>query len=52
MNTATPDQLDIVKQAFQEWRDTRPKVGKIPTYLWEASSFSGFGIKKELKAEE
>lgn len=35
MNTTTPDQLDIVKQAFQEWRDSRPKVGKIPLYLWE-----------------
>lgn len=35
MNSTTPDQLDIVKQAFQEWRDSRPKVGKIPLYLWE-----------------
>ena len=35
MNTTTPDQLDIVKQAFQEWRDTWPKVGKIPIYLLE-----------------
>jgi hypothetical protein len=35
MNSTTPDQLDIVKQAFQEWRDSRPKVGKIPIYLWE-----------------
>ena len=35
MNTTTPDQLIIVKQAFQEWRDSRPKVGKIPIYLWE-----------------
>lgn len=35
MNTTNPDQLDIVKQAFQEWRDSRPKVGKIPIYLWE-----------------
>ena len=35
MNSTTPDQLDIVKQAFQEWRDSRPKIGKIPLYLWE-----------------
>ena len=35
MNTTNLDQLDIVKQAFQEWRDSRPKVGKIPIYLWE-----------------
>lgn len=35
MNATTPDQLDIVKQAFQEWRDSRPKVGKIPIYLWK-----------------
>ncbi len=35
MNSTTPDQLDIVKQAFQEWRDSRPKIRKIPIYLWE-----------------
>lgn len=35
MNTTYPDQLDIVKQAFQEWRDRRPKVSKIPIYLCE-----------------
>ena len=35
MNSTTPDQLDIVKQAFQEWRDSRPKIGKIPLYLLE-----------------
>jgi len=29
------DQLDTVKQAFDEWRTSRPKVGKIPPYLWE-----------------
>ena len=35
MNTTTQDQLDIFKQAFQEWRYSRPKIGKNPIYLWE-----------------
>lgn len=35
MSPTTPDQLDLVKQAFQEWRDSRPKMSKIPIYLWE-----------------
>jgi hypothetical protein len=35
MNTTTPVQLDIAKQAFQESRDNLPKVGKLPSYLWE-----------------
>ena len=35
MSSTTPDQLDKVKQAFQEWRDSRPKMSKIPIYLWE-----------------
>ena len=35
MSSTTPDQLDLVKQAFQEWRDSRPKMSKIPIYLWE-----------------
>ena len=33
MNSTT-DQLDIVKQAFQEWRNSRAKQGPIPDYLW------------------
>ena len=28
-------QLDIVKQAFDEWRTNRPKMEKTPPYLWE-----------------
>ncbi len=28
-------QLDTVKQAFDEWRTNRPKMEKIPLYLWE-----------------
>ena len=28
-------QLDTVKQAFDDWRTNRPKVEKIPLYLWE-----------------
>ena len=35
MSSTTPDQLDLVKQAFQEWRESRPKMSKIPNYLWE-----------------
>ena len=35
MNSTTPEKLDIVKQAFQEWRESRPKMSKIPIYLWE-----------------
>lgn len=31
---STADQLDIVKQAFQEWRNSRTKKGPIPDYLW------------------
>ena len=31
----TPDKLDIVKQEFEHWRNSRPKISKIPTYLWE-----------------
>ena len=31
----TPDQLDIVKQEFEHWRNSRPKISKIPIYLWE-----------------
>ena len=31
----TPDQLDIVKNEFEQWRNSRPKQGKIPIYLWE-----------------
>ena len=34
MNSMT-DQLDIVKQAFQEWWDSRTKQGPTPDYLWE-----------------
>ena len=34
MNSMT-DQLDIVKQAFQEWRESRTKQGATPDYLWE-----------------
>ena len=33
MNSTT-DQLDIFKQAFQEWRNSRTKQGPIPDYLW------------------
>jgi len=29
------DQLDNVKQSFDEWRISRPKMGKIPNYLWD-----------------
>ncbi len=29
-----PDKLDHVKKAFNEWRQIRPKQGKIPTELW------------------
>ena len=29
-----PYKLDHVKQAFNEWRQIRPKQGKIPTELW------------------
>ena len=28
------DQLDNVKQAFDDWRTSRPKMEKIPSYLW------------------
>ena len=35
MNTPTPDQLDLVKQEFEHWRNNRPRKGKIPLYLWE-----------------
>ena len=35
MNTPTPDQLDLVKQEFEHWRNRRPRKGKIPVYLWE-----------------
>ena len=28
-------QLDTVKQAFDEWRTNRPKMEKVPLYLWE-----------------
>ncbi len=35
MNTSTPDQLDLVKQEFEHWRNSRPRKGKIPLYLWE-----------------
>ena len=28
------DKLDHVKQAFNDWRQIRPKQGKIPTELW------------------
>ena len=35
MSSTTPEKLDLVKQAFQEWRDSRPKMSKIPIYLWE-----------------
>jgi len=35
MNTTTPDQLDLVKQEFEHWRNSRPRKGKIPVYLWE-----------------
>tara|TARA_B100001939_G_C16523122_1_gene438764 strand:+ start:103 stop:492 length:390 start_codon:yes stop_codon:yes gene_type:complete len=35
MNTPTPDQLDLVKQEFEHWRNSRPRKGKIPVYLWE-----------------
>ena len=35
MSSKTPEQLDLAKQAFQEWRDNRPKMSKIPIYLWE-----------------
>lgn len=27
--------LEEVKQAFQQWRNTRPKQERIPGYLWE-----------------
>jgi len=29
-----PDKLTHVKQAFNEWRQIRPKQGKIPTKIW------------------
>ena len=35
MNTPTPDQLDLVKQEFEHWRNSRPRKGKIPVYLWK-----------------
>jgi len=35
MSSTTPEKLDLVRQAFQEWRDSRPKMSKIPIYLWE-----------------
>ena len=35
MNSTPPDQLDIVKQEFEHWRNSRPKMSKIPIYLWE-----------------
>jgi len=28
-------QLDTVRLAFDEWRTNRPKMEKIPPYLWE-----------------
>ena len=30
-----PDSLDKVKQEFTEWRAQRPRMGKIPTRLWD-----------------
>ena len=38
-------QLDTVKQAFDEWRTNRPKMEKIPLYLWELS----LEIKREIE---
>ncbi|MDA0912066.1 MAG: hypothetical protein O2809_11035 [Proteobacteria bacterium] len=35
MSSTTPEKLDLVRQAFQEWRESRPKMSKIPIYLWE-----------------
>lgn len=29
------DSLDIVKQAFIEWREQRPRKCAIPSYLWD-----------------
>lgn len=34
MNSTTV-QLNIVKEAFQEWRDSRTKQGPIPDFLLE-----------------
>lgn len=35
MNSTPLNQLDIVKQEFKHWRNSRPKMSKIPIYLWE-----------------
>ncbi|WP_133130516.1 hypothetical protein [Legionella yabuuchiae] len=34
MNKDT-DKLESVKRAFQHWRKTKKKQGKVPDYLWK-----------------